>query len=741
MVTYRQLHDLRLGALKKAVTDWKDVVDGLIELVGEDGHGQGTTAAGLAKKAGGADWAGNNADVTKKFVTKTAAEFQDALATAKSVHTTLNGLYTEMKAHKDALEDIVANADKGIHVTANGTVEPRDDADPKPTQQKIDAVADDIKKVLKAAAETDKGAAEALRHEAKDKYNFLSSRITDFEKTRQAVKDAEAVLRLATKDPGELSNTQLERLNDWLKRSGKDPVFAERVATELGPKKSLTFFAKAMDLDSWSADGHGAGSQAVEARKRLLGELETGLGTTLATASRSESTDMETWKKGALGLGDQLLTGTAHHKPVYGFQAMSNLMRHGTYDGAFLNEYGDALVAYEKKHTGDVKDPGPGGKTRKNVLPWDSLPSYAQHSQLHFGPGSDKDAGLDPMTGFMKALSRNPDASSDFFSSKEPQNNAEWTLQQRPSFSDVVADGFGESKDDYRGPSAAMNATGDALVAGATGLDPANPHGAVEHTPQQKAVLESAVHHLAARKDDFPAELRDDMAKILVNHGDQVHYTAAALADDPSPTEQQEYADAGLSDAPSERRLLDRRELLEVAKQVSRDQDSYHLLNDGLHREMVHDIQHGHPKNPLQTLVRAGHTVGFLEEARYQAIGDEAAQEKRDIAWKQTFAYHGAGTVISFMPEAHVAGIMDREAYLLSYKWKQEEEDRVTEGTHRQNGEVFRGRENQLQALAEAWRRANPDAPLDTYDAASRAGTYASQGNATAQGLAGRQPQ
>ncbi|MFH9107237.1 hypothetical protein ACH4LN_13925 [Streptomyces albus] len=54
---------------------------------------------------------------------------------------------------------------------------------------------------------------------------------------------------------------------------------------------------------------------------------------------------------------------------------------------------------------------------------------------------------------------------------------------------------------------------------------------------------------------------------------------------------------------------------------------------------------------------------------------------------------------------------------------------------------MFRGRENQLQALAEAWRRANPDAPLDTYDAASRAGTYASQGNATAQGLAGRQPQ
>ncbi|MEU2725165.1 DUF6571 family protein [Streptomyces smyrnaeus] len=499
MITYRQLHDLRLGTLKKAVNDWKDMVDDLVELVGEDGQGQGTTAAGLTKKANGADWAGNNADVTKKFVTKTAGEFKDVLATARSVHTILNGLYTKMKAHKEALKEAVASADKSVHVTANGVVEPREGADPKPTQKQIDAVVEDIEKVLKAAHTTDKGAAEALRHEAKDKYNFLSSRVTDFEKTRQAVKDADAVLKLTSKDPSKLSNTQLDHLNDWLKRSGKDPVFAERVAGEMGPKKSLAFFAKAMEIDRWESAGAGSGTKTfsehkklLDARKKLLGELETGLGTTLATASRSESGDMAAWKKGAIQVGDQPVSGTASHKPIYGFQAMSNLMRHGKYDGAFLNDYGDALVAYEKKHTGDVKDPGPGGRTREDVLPWDRLPSYAQQDRMHFGPGSDKDAGVDPMTGFMKALSHNPEASTDFFGHPEEQTGKDGKGGQS-HFDYLFKDREWESLPGSDGGTPGRDAMGEALEAGATGHVAGAKPDSLVHTPAQARIMEDVV--------------------------------------------------------------------------------------------------------------------------------------------------------------------------------------------------------------------------------------------------------
>ncbi|MBQ1119087.1 DUF6571 family protein [Streptomyces sp. B15] len=499
MITYRQLHDLRLGTLKKAVNDWKDMVDDLVELVGEDGHGQGTTAAGLTKKANGADWAGNNADVTKKFVTRTAGEFKDVLATARSVHTILAGLHTKMKAHKEALKEAVASADKSVHVTANGVVEPREDADPKPTQKQIDAVVEDIEKVLKAAHITDKGAAEALRLEAKDKYNFLSSRVTDFDKTRQAVKDADAVLKLTSKDPSKLSNTQLDHLNDWLKRSGKDPVFAERVASEMGPKKSLAFFAKAMEIDRWESAGAGSGTKTfsehrklLDARKKLLGELETGLGTTLATASRSESGDMAAWKKGVIQVGDQPVSGTASHKPIFGFQAMSNLMRHGRYDGAFLNDYGDALVAYEKKHTGDVKDPGPGGRTREDVLPWDHLPSYAQQDRMHFGPGSDKDAGVDPMTGFMKALSHNPEASTDFFGHPEEQTGKDGKGGQS-HFDYLFKDREWESLPGSDGGTPGRDAMGEALEAGATGHVAGAKPDSLVHTPAQARIMEDVV--------------------------------------------------------------------------------------------------------------------------------------------------------------------------------------------------------------------------------------------------------
>ncbi|MGW7515686.1 hypothetical protein ACWGJ2_08830 [Streptomyces sp. NPDC054796] len=719
MVTYQELNDLRLGKLKEAVTDWQQMLDKLTKLSGEDAGGE-INAADMAKKANGADWAGKNATVTKEFVTRTADEFKDVVTATRSVHTILEGAHSKFTKHKQDLKDAVDRAGKNIHVTATGRVEPKEGADPKPTQAEIDAVVKDIEDVLTAAAKTDRTAAESLRHHAKDKYNFLSTGIKSFDSAEQAVKDSDDFVSLTKKDPDKLTNDELSRLNAIMKRNEGDPLFAERVATGMGPEGTLKFFSGAVTLD----DGTNYGDR--DARTKLLGTLETQLGSTLATASHSDSAAMDNWKERTIALGGTTVDGTDHHRNVRGFQAMSNLMRHGKYETEFLNDYGNALVKYEKDNTGDVKDPGPGGKSRENVLPWDKMPSYAQVGQLHHGEGSAGDAGVDPMTGYMTALSHNPDASSEFFSAKEPQDNSKWLLKDRPSFTDVPpGDGFGSSSDDYKGPSAVKEATGAALVAGATGIDPSNPQAPAtgEHTPQQRAVLENSLQYLSERKDDFPSEMRDDMAKILVNHGDAVHYTASAQADHP--------------DDPKE---LDRRQLLEVTKQVSRDQDSYNLLNDGLNREMAHDIHTDKPEDPKETLQRAGRTVGFLEEARYQALADADAGEKKDIAWKQTFAYHGAGTVASFIPQAHVAGIVDREAYLLSYGWRLDEEARVTQETRQQNGEVFEGRESQLEALAKSWKTANPGDDGSTYTLTEEINSAASNGNKTAQGLPGRQP-
>ncbi|WP_431772849.1 hypothetical protein [Streptomyces cucumeris] len=729
-LTYQELHDLRLGTLNKAVTDWKQMVDKLEKLAnGGDGD---ISAADLEKKANGADWKGDNATVSKAFTTKTADQFQDILTEARSVHTVLSGAHSKLTTYKTKLREIVERAAKqDIHVTAQGTVKPRDCLVKPPTQDKIDAVADEIKTLLGEAAETDRTVAAALRFHAKSKYDFGSTGFKSLDAAKKVIKDSNTFIKLAEKDPTKLSNKQFTQLNDLLKAHQGDPVFAERLAGELGAKGMLKFWSGATDVNSWDPDGKPGGwdpagvedRDAKEARMKLLSTMEQRLGTTLGLASRQDGESIHQWKDQMVALGGHQFTDGDGKKRGFGFQLMSNLMRNGTYEKDFLTDYGNHLVDYEKKHTGDVEtSTGVGSHTRHNVLPWDGNDTVDQNDPLHFG--DEKDAGRDPMTGFMKALSRTPDASTEFFSTHEPQDNLKWALKDRPVLDDSIPDGGYGVVHEQKTPRPYWESTGAALTAGATGIDPGDPSAkAPPHTPEHREILDRSLEHLSAKKDDFPPEMRDDMAKILANHGDVFHHTAAAQADHP--------------DDPRE---LDRRELLEVTKQVSRSQDAYGLLNDGINRELEHDIRSDKPEDPRETLQRAGHTVGFLEEARYQALADKVAADKEDAVWQQTWSYHGAGVVSSFIPEAHLAGAADRGLYVISQDWRMDEEKRIGEENRQQNGDTFNVREHQLESLAKIWKQQNPHEDGSVYTLTGEAGNAALRGNAAAQGLPGRQP-
>ncbi|MFD5346318.1 DUF6571 family protein, partial [Streptomyces anulatus] len=587
------------------------------------------------------------------------------------------------------------------------------------TQGEIDAVAKEISTILTAAGETDSTAATALRFHAKDKHGFESNGFNSFDSAQKSIEDSDELIALGKKDPSELTNEQLARFNALMKAHPDDPVFAERVALGLGPEGTLKFFAGAVNLDSWeNREGGGTSTrEAREERMQLLGTLEKQLGTTLATASHSNSEGMESWKDRVVALGGENVGGGqgGSQTRVHGFQAMSNLMRHGKYEGEFLNDYGNALVKYEKENTGDVKDPGPGGKRREDVLPWDKLPSYAKVDQLHYGENND--AGTDPMTGFMKALAHNPDAATDFFSATDPQDNAQYLLKDRQPMNDVVPDsmGVGGSVDDYKGPKAIYEATGDALVAAATGVNPDDSSARpVEHTGQHREVLDNSLKYLAERGDDFPSEMRDDMAIVLTNHGDTVHHSASALADDPNDP-----------------KLLDRDQLLEVSKQVSRDQNAYGMLNEGLNREIVRDIHEDNPKDPKETLLRAGNTVGFLEQARYQAL----VTDKDDPTWDAKWIYHGFGSIANFVPG--VGDITQRGIDAAAYEWQTQEQKRI-DAIHKQdNEEVFKGREQQLQALADEWAKANPGHSNTRYTITDEINGAAYDGNNRASGLDG----
>ncbi|MCX4485327.1 hypothetical protein OG890_15420 [Streptomyces anulatus] len=726
MVTFQDLNDLRLGKLQEAVADWQAMVGKLVK-VADGGNGE-VSAADLDSKARAADWKGQNATVTKDFVTVTAREFDDVVTVARSVHTILSGAHSKLTKHKSDLADAVSRAaKKNIYVDDKGMVRsatpsPQATGDAKiepPTQAEIDAVAQEISTILTAAGETDSTAATALRFHAKDKHGFESNGFNSFDSAQKSIEDSDELIALGKKDPSELTNEQLARFNALMKAHPDDPVFAERVALGLGPEGTLKFFAGAVNLDNWeNREGGGTGTrEAREERMQLLGTLEKQLGTTLATASHSNSEGMESWKDRVVALGGENVGGGqgGSQTRVHGFQAMSNLMRHGKYEGEFLNDYGNALVKYEKENTGDVKDPGPGGKSREDVLPWDKLPSYAKVDQLHYG--DDADAGTDPMTGFMKALAHNPEAATDFFSSTDPQDNAQYVLKDREPFNDVVPDsmGYGKSASDYEGPKASYEATGDALVAAATGVDPDDSSARPpEHTEQHRQVLDSSLKYLAERGDDFPAEMRDDMAIVLTNHGDTVHHSASALADDPNDP-----------------KLLDRDQLLEVSKQVSRDQNAYGMLNEGLNREIVRDIHEDNPKDPKETLQRAGATVGFLEQARYQAL----VTDKDDPSWDAKWMYHGFGSIANFVPG--VGDIAQRGIDAAAYQWQTQEQERIDAIQVQDNRETFKGREQQLQALADEWEKANPGHSNSRYTLTREIGSAAYDGNDRASGLAG----
>lgn len=694
MVTYSELENLRLGKLKKAAEQWKQMADKLDKIANGGGDG-GASATSLATKAKSAEWKGENATKMKAFVTKATGEFDDLVTSARSVHTVLDGACTDFKKHKEDLKAAVARAaTKNVLIDSKGVARPSGcyvDPDDEPTQAEIDTAAEEVGEVLKAAARTDTKAAGALRYLAKSKYDFREKGFSNFDGSVQVILDAAEYERLARQDPEKTSNKDLERLVALGKKYQRNEIFAEQVATELKPRGSLEFYAGLADKDNF-------GEHDPEKRMELLADLEKTYGTTLATATQSDSTAMEKWERQVIALGGKEVgEGGGSGVRVYGFQAMSNLMRHGKYETDFLTKYGDELIEFEKKNTGDVTDPGPRRRVRENVLPWDENPLYARNNLMHFG--DENDAGTDPMTGYMKALSHNPDASTQFFD--DGKDRMTYLLDERPDYNDVWRDGFGEGRDDYDGPSARMNATGDALFAATSGMTPgadSPPEG--PHSEAQRQIMKDAINVLGPQGDDMPSELRDSMAKVMTNQGDIVHEAMSHVKVSGSP--------------------LDQDNLMAVTKQVSRDPDTYEILSNGMNYAMVADFHSetdfpDDKKHPEDSLNRAGYTLGFMEEARHQAIGDWSKEELTEAGWKRK-AFDSAALVGSeYIPGIPVGkegkiGIgtpLFAGATAASQAWYEGEQNRIFEEANKDYVTTYKARQGQVESLADEWYKVN----------------------------------
>jgi hypothetical protein len=251
---------------------------------------------------------------------------------------------------------------------------------------------------------------------------------------RQDSAEAVKLAALARTDPGKLSNDQLIRLNLLLELHDNNPYFAEQFATGLGPAATVKFYATLTDPRQFEVNPRSGSalSPDLKQREKLLGTLENSLGTTLATASNGDDPAMRQWQKTMISLGGKDLgDGAQYH--VYGFQVMSDLMRHGSYGTAFLKSYGTALVAFEKTNTADVVGGLQRRVVQKDALPWEQ--PGMNLVRLHYGAGND--GGSDPMTGYMEALGHNPAASTAFF---KDQKNFDYLTETRTWPEDYATD-------------------------------------------------------------------------------------------------------------------------------------------------------------------------------------------------------------------------------------------------------------------------------------------------------------
>ncbi|MBO7938038.1 hypothetical protein ABZX99_35340 [Streptomyces antibioticus] len=393
--------------LDDAVEDWSTMVGDLETLMD-------AAEKGLRGAANAANWAGYNATVSKEFIGKTSGEFADAHSHASSIHKILRDTRDELKKYKGQLDDAIERG-RQRHLTVIGyeggftvTTDVPPEGRAKQDQDKkgeITALRDDIQKILDHATESDSSAGKVLNAIAdQSKLGFSDVDYADRDEAADALKKADELAKIVKKDPADLTIAEFDRLNAGLKDFGDDPLFAERFAADLGPRKTLEFWT--------GVTNRYTNSDVFRDRLDQLDDMQRNLGLTLATASQSDSASMTEWKNNVIELGEKRIGSPTG--PM-GFQVMSNLMRVGDYDDAFLNRYGTALMATERALTDNGSRPN---------LAWRHGGAAGTTQDLN---RIGEDSGADPLTGFLKGLSNSPDAATQFFNqeyvSKDDPNN------------------------------------------------------------------------------------------------------------------------------------------------------------------------------------------------------------------------------------------------------------------------------------------------------------------------------
>ncbi|MGW3624813.1 hypothetical protein [Streptomyces sp. NPDC000880] len=451
------LEALRHGnfaSLGVAIDDWSSVVKSLIAL-------EKDARDDLKAKADRASWAGVNATVSREFITKTAGEFTDAVTQATTIRDVLRDTRGELVKYRDELNEAIERGwDKKLTVvgTKGGgfTVFVNVHPEPANSKQAAETLKGELERILNKATTSDSTAARVLRAIAEQAdYGFSGIKHQDRDSAAEALNKADDMAKLAKNAKG-MSAEELAEFNRTLAKYKDDELFAAQFATKLQAKGTLQFWADMADIH--------AGARGAELKE--MQDLQKNLSMTLATATLSDADGMQEWKKNIINEGNTSFRADPSNPlkgPVgaLGFQVMTSLMGQGKYDAEFLGEYGKKLIKADMAPSGS---PGMGTN--------DLWKGSGQSADLVFG----KDDGRDPMVGFMKALSHNPEAATNTFDDK---NVVEHVLQSI-KYTDRDA------------------SVGVALEAAVTGVgEGEKPTGPSPHSKTQVEIMRNVMHAVA----------------------------------------------------------------------------------------------------------------------------------------------------------------------------------------------------------------------------------------------------
>ncbi|MBU7600555.1 hypothetical protein JGS22_023720 [Streptomyces sp. P38-E01] len=392
-LSYETVVGADLSGLTKAASRWRVLPD---ELVGIANSFRPTVTRKLSRR----DWDGKAAEAGRRNFTKVYDQLEDASKESKAVYGLIRSAVEELERVQKKLKGIASEVAESTHLSLNKTTgkvlfdSPEEDFKQRQTIQRhlsetINEYNTEINTLVNRATEADRALNWALmqdRNGSKPGFNAgtvdsIKAASKSMEEAVKQAKEAEEILGKGEK----ASDREMTRLNSILTNRQGDPYFTEKFTAGVGAKK---LFVQWNDMvnDPGVSDG----------RAKIIEKLQKSLGTTLATATHSDSDAMKKWKNDVLDLGPdriELERKTPEPgRPPYNFQVMSALMREGDYDSRFLINYGEKLIDFDKKM--DSED-------------WKQQPD---NIRLNFG---GDDHGADPMRGYMHALGNNPDAAKE----------------------------------------------------------------------------------------------------------------------------------------------------------------------------------------------------------------------------------------------------------------------------------------------------------------------------------------